>query len=264
MGYLSIIALIISATVLFFGLLWSSPDGNLMMFFHPISLFIVLGGTFAATSLSFRINKMYLFFVIFLKRILKDETTDYSKIIKELMKLSEANRSSNPDFEMMVERLDDFFLKDAMKTFMDQVLDKANLFKVLKSRSTNIYQHYLADANKFRAMAQFPPAFGMMGTTIGMIVLLSKLSGADAAKYIGPAMAICLITTMYGVAFANLLVIPIAENLTTAAKEQYFKNNIIVEGMRLIYEKTNPVELAEILNSYLRPADRIDWKKAVK
>ena len=264
MGILSILALVFSASILIMGMILSSPERNLLMFFDSVSLFIVIGGTAAATSLSFRLDKMYLFFIIFLRRILRDEKTNFAGIIKELMKLSEANRSASPNFESMIDKLEDPFLKDAMISFTDQVLDKRNLLRVLKSRSVNIYQHYLGDANKFRTMGKFPPAFGMMGTTIGMIVLLSKLSGADAAKHIGPAMSICLITTLYGVAIANLLVVPIAENLQTAAKDQFFKNNIIVEGVRLIYEKTNPVELAEILNAYLRPSERVDWKKVVK
>jgi chemotaxis protein MotA len=97
-----------------------------------------------------------------------------------------------------------------------------------------------------------------------MVVLLSNLSGADAAKTIGPAMGICLITTLYGVALANLLIIPIAENLLSSARELKIKNFIIVEGVRLIMEETNPVILAEELNSFLLPGDRIDWKSAVK
>ena len=96
-----------------------------------------------------------------------------------------------------------------------------------------------------------------------MIVLLSNLGGADAAKTIGPAMAICLITTLYGVAVANLVIIPIAENLTANSKEIRLKNTIITEGIRLIMENKNTVLLAEELNSFLLPKDRINWKDVV-
>src|SRR3989339_259165 len=267
MGILSFVALLFSASIFFVGLLWATPHQNLnelLMFYDASSIFIVIGGTLAATSLSFRLDKMYLFIVIFLKRVIKDEKTDFTGIIKDLMRLSEANRAASSQLETMIDKLEDHFLRGAMQTFMEQVLNKQKLMSVLKSRTINIYQHNLSDANKFKTMAKFPPAFGMLGTTIGMIVLLGNLSGPEAAKIIGPAMSIALITTLYGSALANLLLIPIAENLQTVAKEQFFKNNIITEGVRLIYEKTNPVELAEILNAYLRPADRVDWKKVVK
>ncbi len=271
MGILSILSLLGSASILIVGLYLSilepppvEAQKSLSMFFDHIGLFLVFGGTLAATSLSFRIDKMYTFVVIFLKRIIRDEKTDFAAIIKELMKLSEANRAASPQLEGMIDKLEDRFLKDAMQTFLDQVLDKKNLIRVLKSRSANIYQHFLSDANKFKTMSRFPPAFGLMGTTIGMIVLLKGLGGPEGAAGIGPAMSICLTATLYGVATANLLLIPISEHLQTAAKEEFFKNNIITEGVKLIYEKTNPVELAEILNAYLRPADRVDWKKVVK
>lgn len=261
MSFLSVLSFVFSAFVLLFGLYLSSKD--MLIFFDKISLFIVFGGTLAATSISFSIKNLIPIFKIFLIRVFRDVKTDYTEIISDLMKLSELNRANIP-LEKSVAELKDLFLKDAMISFTDQVLDKRNLLRVVKSRADNIYQHYLHDAGRFKTISKFPPAFGMMGTTIGMIVLLSKLSGADAAKHIGPAMSICLITTMYGVALANLLLIPIAENLIAVAKEQYFKNMIITEGVKLIYEKTNPVELAEILNAFLRPGDRLDWKNVIK
>jgi chemotaxis protein MotA len=73
-------------------------------------------------------------------------------------------------------------------------------------------------------------------------------------------MSIALVATLYGIALANLIVIPIGENLTAAAKETKRKNVIIIEGIRLIAARTNPIVLAEELNSYLLPRERIDWK----
>jgi chemotaxis protein MotA len=104
----------------------------------------------------------------------------------------------------------------------------------------------------------------MMGTTIGMIVLLANLGGADAMKMIGPAMGVCLITTLYGVVVANLVVIPIGENLIESAKDIHQKNQIILEGVKHIIAKSNPVVVAEELNSFLLPGDRLDWKEVVK
>lgn len=80
---------------------------------------------------------------------------------------------------------------------------------------------------------------------------------------IGPAMGVCLITTMYGVAIANLIIIPIAENLNDNTREQYLKNRIIVEGVKLLLKKTNPIVVAIELNSFLQPKDRLDRKEIV-
>jgi chemotaxis protein MotA len=103
-----------------------------------------------------------------------------------------------------------------------------------------------------------------MGTVLGMIALLSNLGGADAMKMIGPAMGTCLVATFFGIVTANVIVLPVGESLGESAKEIYIKNKIIVEGIRLIVAKTNPVIVAEKLNSFLLPHDRLDWKELVK
>ena len=118
------------------------------------------------------------------------------------------------------------------------------------------------DTRKIKSLGKFPPAFGMMGTTIGMIVLLANLGGEDAMKMIGPAMGVCLITTLYGVIIANLFVIPIGENLEVLSRESQIRNEIILEGIKHIMEKSNPILVAEDLNSFLLPKDRLDWKNA--
>jgi len=96
-----------------------------------------------------------------------------------------------------------------------------------------------------------------------MIVLLANLGGEDAIKKIGPAMGICLITTLYGVILANLGFIPVAENLLHVAKKKHLKNIIVLEGVKLLLEKVNPVIGAEELNSFLPPKDRLNWKKII-
>ena len=133
----------------------------------------------------------------------------------------------------------------------------------MKKRSENLYKNYNEETQKFQSMGKYPPAFGMMGTTIGMIVLLANLGGKDAMKMIGPAMGVCLITTLYGVIVANLAFIPISEFLDDSTKELYAKNEIIIEGMELMLNKTNPVVIAETLNSFLIPSERLDWKEIV-
>ena len=118
----------------------------------------------------------------------------------------------------------------------------------------------MSEANKIKVISKFAPAFGMIGTTIGMIVLLANLGGEDAIKLIGPAMGVCLITTLYGAVIANLFLSPISENLIDSAKEVYQKNKIIIKAVDLIQQKSNPIYVAEKLNSLVPPANRVEWK----
>lgn len=262
MNILSLIGLAMSAVVLIYGLY--SSTSNISIFYDSPSLLIVFGGTLAATSIAFQLNRLGLLLKVFFIRIIRGRTFSYQKTIKDLMYVAELNRQGPEPVRNFLNKNSDLFFRESVEMMLDGYLDKERILRILWSRVDSTYQHYMVDANRFKTIAKFPPAFGMMGTTIGMVVLLSNLSGADAAKTIGPAMGICLITTLYGVALANLLIIPIAENLLSSARELKIKNFIIVEGVRLIMEETNPVILAEELNSFLLPGDRVDWKSAVK
>jgi chemotaxis protein MotA len=262
MNISSFISFLAAFTVLGIGLYKSSNDPK--VFVDGISAFIVIGGTLTATAISFRMEKIFFLIKIFIRRVLSGKSHGYSEIIENLMKIANVIENNPDEARNIAKKSGNFFLMESIDMVTDGFLEADNIYQILLRRVENIYQYYLLDANKFKSIGKFPPAFGMMGTTIGMIVLLSNLGGADAMKMIGPAMAICLITTLYGVAIANLIIIPIAENLNSNAKEIKIKNTMIAEGIKLIIEGKNPVVLAEELNSFLLPLDRLDWKEVIK
>ena len=260
MNILSIFSFMIALVVLWGGLRLSTDD--LSMFFDVPSLFIVIGGTVASTAISFQLDRLYVLFKVFFYRVVMGRKIDYRQIIIDLMKIADAYNKGD-SLENHINAAKDPFLKEALTLVNDDIMSEDELFELLDERVNNMHYAYMEDANKIKAIGKYPPAFGMMGTTIGMIVLLGNLGGADALKKMGPAMAVCLITTLYGVIIANMAVVPISENLIDSSKEIFVKNRIIMEGVRLISKKTNQVVLAEKLNSYLNPSDRLDWKKVV-
>ncbi|MGI4993842.1 motility protein A [Halobacteriovorax sp. GFR7] len=259
MNIFSLIGLIISAGVLFAGLRMSSS--NLGLFVDGPSLFIVIGGTFAATSVAFQLNKIGALFKIFLKQFLGGKMVNSTEVIKEIMQICEAYRSGEAA-ENLPGKANDEFLKEGLELIADGFLQKEKIIEILEQRAVNMHAIRSEDTRKIKTLGKFPPAFGMMGTTIGMIVLLANLGGADAMKMIGPAMGVCLITTLYGVIIANLGFIPIAENLEDIQIQMETKDNIIIEGIKHILDKSNPVLVAEELNSFLLPSERLDWKSA--
>ena len=237
----------------------SSTD-NPRTFLDPHGMVIVFGGTIAATAISFQLDRTVLMTKVFWGRIVRSKSVNFAALIRELMKIADAYRNEASDLKSLVESSRDAFLKEGMGLFLDEVVDVEQLGTILKQRNATIYEQYSADAGKFRSMGKYPPAMGLMGAVLGMIALLSGLGQPGAEKTIGPSMSIALVATLYGIALANLIVIPIGENLTEAAKEVKRKNIIIIEGIRLIAAKTNPIVLAEELNSFLLPKERIDWK----
>ena len=130
-----------------------------------------------------------------------------------------------------LKNITDPFIAEAIDLYTDDLVDDERFIKMLKDRVRNMKKSLMMDINRFKNIGKYPPAFGMMGTTMGMVVLLSGLGGKDAMKTMGPAMAVCLITTLYGVIIANVLIVPISENIEDSIMEIDLKNQIIAEGL---------------------------------
>jgi chemotaxis protein MotA len=260
MNFYSILGFVLAILVVGIGFRLSTD--NPIMFLDYPSLFFVIGGTLAATSITFPLNEIVTLFKIFVRRIFFHKKYNYTELIKDIVDISESNRKGE-NFEDHLDKYRDHFLNEGLKIFSDSPLGHEHSLIMLQKRCTNLFSHHMEEAKKIQTLGKFPPAFGMMGTTVGMVVLLSNLASKDAIKMVGPAMAICLITTLYGLIFANLIVIPAAENLISQTKEVYLKNRMIVEGFNLITQKTNPIVLVEELNNFLSPGDRVDWKEVI-
>lgn len=219
---------------------------------------IVIGGTVAVALVCFPLSQITALFKVFLKRILGRNRRDYEAIIKELVQLSEARRKGVKAFEATIPKVQDPFLKDAagMLFWAQSEISAEELRDLLETRINTHYKLYMNEAKIFRTMAKFPPAFGLMGTTMGMIALLQSLGGADAKNMIGPSMAIALVATLYGLVLTNFVFIPIAENLTKQTQEDLMARSMVVEGMMLIHADKPTRYVEEKVKSFLLPKQR--------
>lgn len=258
MNFKSIIAMVMAGTVFGFGVFTATNNPGAFLDFH--AGLIVFGGTIAVAAIAFQIDRIFTMLKVFYHRLLKGDKVDFVGLIKELMLISEAYRTNDPKLKGLVDGSKDFFVQEAMGVLLDDFLEQDELEEILKVRTNTIYYRYLEDAKKFKALGKFPPAMGLMGAVLGMIALLQTLGQPGSEGNIGPAMAVALVATLYGIALANLVILPIAENLMEGAREVYAKNKMIVEGIKLIAKKKNRILLAEELNSYLLPNERLNWK----
>ena len=261
MNFYSVLGFIISVVILYTGLRMSTD--NLMAFFDVPSIFIVIGGTFGATAVCFQLNRFVTLIKIFIRRMIFAKKNVMPDTIKEVLIIAEAYKKGEPLNEAQ-KRITDPFLKEACGIIEDGIIQKNEILSIMEKRNDNITFHYMEEANKIKTVGKFPPAFGMIGTTIGMIILLGNLGGEDAMKKMGPAMGVCLITTLYGSVLSNVLFLPVSENLIDSTKDGFMKNKLIIEGVNLLMDKANPILIVEKLNSYLNPSDRLDWKKVIK
>jgi chemotaxis protein MotA len=262
MNIYSIMGLLLLLGVVGAGVVTTITPKEYHMFADLPAIFLVVGGTLGVASITVQIDRVGTLFKIFFLRLIKGKRINYKNIIKEVMLASESYRRGDALPEI-INKSHDHFLVECLQLIDDNIVKGDDLIELLEDRVRNMHNHYSDEANRFKSLSKFPPAFGLMGTVLGMIALLSNLGGADAMKLIGPAMGTCLVATFFGIVVANVVVMPVGESLGESSKEIYLKNKIIVEGIRLIIVKTNPIIVAEKLNSFLLPNDRVDWKKLV-
>lgn len=258
----AISALLLAGGVFIYGMILSGGD-SLSIFYDFPSMFIVFGGVIAVTAITFQYKRMFTMIKYGLMRTIKGKQVNYANVIKDIIQTVDSYRKGQ-SLKSLAEKTTDPFFKEGIQMLDDGVMEPEQIFQILEDRNDNQYHLYSEDAGKLKIVGKYPPAFGMMGTTMGMIVLLANLNGADAIKKVGPAMGVCLITTLYGTAMANFGFLPMADNLVEQSKENYLKNRIIIEGIKQLHKKENPIVVAEILNSFLLPGDRLDWKTVLQ
>jgi chemotaxis protein MotA len=260
MNFSSIIGIGIGISVMYFAL--KSTTDNLMFFFDVHGILIVLGGTLAAASISFPIIKVLSLFKVFFLRILGANKVDYQDTINQIIELNKKAANGVTGLNESLGTIKHPFLKEAVALVAGGVLTEREIRQTLETRLKTTEKRFMDEANMFRTIGKYPPAFGLLATTLGMIAVLQKLGQPDSQKLIGPAMSIGLIGTLYGIATANLIFLPIAESLTEKTREEIALRKLIVEGVVLLKSQTNPIALRENLNSFLLPKDRVTKKAA--
>lgn len=256
MNFSTMLGFLASAGVFVAAVFMSSANFSIFLDLH--AFLIVVGGTGAASLVCFSLPKVLALFRVFFLRIIGASRRDYLELVQEISLLSKARNTSLQAYETALTSVRDPFLKDAGEVlfWLESDVSAAHLRELLETRAGTHYEQYMDEANIFRTMAKFPPAFGLLGTTLGMIILLQSLGDEGAKNQIGPAMAIGLVATLYGVAITNFFLIPIAENLTKQTKEDLVARRMVVEGIMLVYERLPTKFVEEKIKSYLLPSQR--------
>lgn len=259
MNISSLLGLTMALSVLIGAMVTSTQNSK--VFLDPHAFLIVIGGTFAASLLSFSGKKMWALFKVFLKRVL-GKNEEVTIAIHEIVELAKGYRESENYLAEKKEQIKTPFLKEAIELICDGGIDPDEIDKILMKRSHAICHRYEEDAENFKALSKFPPAFGLLGAVIGMISLMQSLGGADAFQKVGPAMAVALVATLYGVAVANFIFLPLGENLTRLNKIDQMVRSMVLDGVKLIRAKKHPLIVEESIKSYLLPTERNSLKKA--
>lgn len=238
-------------------LLWAMNDGGQdVNFFNLPSIVITIVGSFCALLISFPL-KVLIKIPIVLKNLLifpKDNKIELVTLFSDLSR--KARKDGLLALEDNLGEIDDEFLTSGLQMVIDGV--EPDIIKdILDLKLETIEKRHRTGQKVFEKWAELAPAFGMIGTLIGLIIMLS---GLDDAASIGSGMATALLTTLYGALIANLVLIPIASNLSSQTEEELFTGELMIEGVLEIQSGSNPRILEEKLMTYLSPEEQLSLK----
>ncbi len=260
MNVSSLLGLILALVVFLIVALTSVKNPVVFLDWH--AGLIVIGGTFAATLLSFSGKNMIKLMKIFLVKILRGNQQQYADLINEIVDLAKGYRENDAYLAQAAENIKNPFLKEAVELISEGGLTSHEIDQILVKRAKTTNKRYEEDAHMFTTLAKFPPAFGLLGAVVGMVSLMQNLGGADAIKGVGPAMAVALVATLYGIAIANFIFIPLGENLSKFNRQDKTMRTMVIDGMKMVRAKKHPLLVEENIKSYILPSERELFEQA--
>lgn len=234
--------------------------GKLRSFYDFSSIVITIGGSLCALIISFpfktikAIPKM-------LKLLVASPDDNRRGLIELLTELSrKARKDGLLSLENELAEMDNEFLSSGLQMVVDGI-EPDNIKELMELKMDTIERRHRSGQAVFIKWGELAPAYGMIGTLIGLVVMLVDL---DDPSKIGIGMATALITTFYGAFLANLVLIPIASNLSEQTDEELFTCQMIMDGVLQIQSGANPRLLEEKLMAYLSPEEKKKAKESVE
>jgi len=226
--------------------------GPLSVFYDFPSILITVGGSLSATMIQYPLDKFLTAFKT-IKHVFKVKTLEPIEVIQQIIELANVARKEGLlALEESVGQINDDFLKKGILLIVDGT-DPELVRNILETEITFIESRHKDSQGVFETLASYGPAYGMIGTLIGLIQMLQKLN--DPSN-IGPAMAVALITTFYGSILANFVFSPIAGKLKIRSSEEIILKEVMIEGLLSIQAGENPRIIEEKLKAFLSPVLR--------
>lgn len=252
MDIASLVGLLFCLAMFLLGVVTSGGITSLPSYWDLPSIAITIGGSFASVlaGMSFKnfINGIKSFGMIL--RVPQDNTTE---MIQNIINLSNVARKEGLlSLEEAAGDLDDEFLKKGILLIVDGT-DPELVRAIMETELVSMDSRHKATIGFWESVAGMGPAWGMIGTLLGLIAMLNKLSDPSA---IGPQMSVALVTTLYGSLIANWLCAPIAGKLSVNNDMEVVNRQITIEGLLSIQAGENPRVIEEKLKSFLSPTVR--------
>ncbi len=252
MNFSVLMGVIIAGIVVYFGAI--SSVSNPKIFLDPHALILVLGGTLAAALIAFPVRKILGLFKILVTKVLLNRNVQTLQVVNEIV---EASKISKTNVSSLANRKAPHpFIEEGYQLIAEGVLSEDELREVLTQRSVFFKQDYSSDGKIWLALSKFPPAFGLLGASSGMIAMMANLESQK--NNIGAAMAVALVATFWGIAFANLILLPLADYYQKLTTDDFKMRCVVVEGLLMLKRKESTLVVIEKLNSHLALHERLE------
>lgn len=232
--------------------------GDIHMFVDLHAFIVIFGGSFAATLIRFPLASIFHGLPLGAKYAFSLRRMTQRELIDEISGLAEIARKQGPiGLEKVV--VEDVFLAKGIRFIADGY--DADFIRDNLERDRDIFLTHLDEGQKiYRAVGDCAPAFGMIGTLIGMVQMFANMT--DPSK-LGPYMAVALLATFYGAAVANLFCLPIADKLHLKLLDEEINRTLIIDGILMIRDAKSPTLVREMLLAYLPARDRLEEEEPV-
>jgi chemotaxis protein MotA len=219
---------------------------SLAIFLNLAGLLIVIGGTLAATLIKFPLSTIVRAMRLGVRTVFVGEADNPRALIDLAERLVEKVRREGV-LSLEKEAVPNTFFRRGIQLVVDGHRPEL-IRRMLTTEMDNSILHHEEGERIFRAIGDSSPAFGMIGTLVGLVQMLSNLSDPNA---IGPAMAVALLTTLYGALIAYLIALPMADKIELRRVAETVNKALIIEGVLAIQQGQNPHVMEELLSGYL-------------
>ena len=230
--------------------------GSFGNFLSAPSFGIVFGGMIASIFVAF---PMYHVTALgkAIGAVLKPADDKMGPLVDMAVETADVARKGPADLEKGVDGIRNYFFKDGVQMVVDGYsLEETT--EIMETRIEYREKREKIQTDMLKSMGDLAPAWGMVGTLIGLVLMLAGFGGEGGADNLGGGMAAALITTLYGAVFANLFFLPMAQKMGNKTTQTSMSAALLVEAARLIHQKKHPIIVREKLNSFIPPAE---WKR---
>lgn len=231
----------------------SHLNQSILNYYDFVALFVVSGGTIAVgvVLIPWGMRKDLMHGI---RDLFKGQSVTYKNVLTDCLKVLQESPNS---YDKKTDNLHDQILKDGIE-LIQLNMDKEKILVILEERVTHYVKRRKKVANAIKSLAKYPPAFGLMGTVLGLVNVMRGVSSGLDGKQTALEMAIALVATMYGLVVANLLLNPAGELITKRIVEEESFGEIAISAIDLYADKTSLLESQELLNSYVPVEYRVN------